>query len=86
MGMSYRRAWRLVDSLNAAFREGVVETRLGGPRGGGAQLTPFGKALIERYRAMEQRAGAALAGDLAVLEAALGERPADAVEAEKDED
>jgi molybdate transport system regulatory protein len=76
MGMSYRRAWRLVESLNTAFRDGVVETRLGGPRGGGARLTPFGAALVERYRAMEQRAGSALAADLAALEAALADRPA----------
>lgn len=71
MDMSYRRAWRLVDSLNASFREAVVETRLGGTQGGGARLTPFGAALVERYRGMERRAGTALARDLTVLEAAL---------------
>jgi molybdate transport system regulatory protein len=86
MGMSYRRAWRLVDSLNAAFRDGVVETRLGGTRGGGARLTPFGAGLVARYRGMEQRAASALGADLAALEAALGERPPAAGDPEADED
>jgi len=35
MGMSYRRAWQLVGALNTAFRERVVETAIGGRRGGG---------------------------------------------------
>jgi molybdate transport system regulatory protein len=86
MDMSYRRAWRLVDSLNACFRESVVETQLGGRRGGGARLTPFGAALVERYRGMEGRAGSALARDLAALEAALADRPPAAPDPEPDED
>jgi molybdate transport system regulatory protein len=53
MAMSYRRAWLLVDSLNSCFREQVVDARSGGRRGGGAKLTPFGRELIARYRAME---------------------------------
>ena len=64
MGMSYRRAWQLVESLNATFREPVVTTAIGGKRGGGATVTPFGKRLVTRFRAMEIRASAAIAGDL----------------------
>jgi len=64
MGMSYRRAWQLVESLNATFREPVVTTAIGGKRGGGATVTPFGKRLVTRFRAMEIKASAAIAGDL----------------------
>lgn len=46
MGMSYRRAWLLVDSLNQAFREPMVATQHGGSGGGGAVLTAAGQALI----------------------------------------
>jgi molybdate transport system regulatory protein len=51
--MSYRRAWQLLDSLNSTFREPVVLTQKGGRGGGGATLTPLGRALIESYRAFE---------------------------------
>jgi molybdate transport system regulatory protein len=71
MGMSYRRAWLLVDSLNRCFREPVVLTRLGGRAGGGAELTPFGHDVIRRYRSMETEAGRALATHLAALEKKL---------------
>jgi molybdate transport system regulatory protein len=56
LGMSYRRAWVLVDEMNNCFRQPVVEAQPGGTRGGGATLTPLGKELIERYRAMEAAA------------------------------
>jgi molybdate transport system regulatory protein len=50
LGMSYRRAWQLLDSLNHCFRERVVVTAKGGRRGGGATLTAFGRELIRTYR------------------------------------
>ena len=50
LGMSYRRAWQLLDSLNHCFRERVVVTAKGGRRGGGATLTVFGRELIRTYR------------------------------------
>lgn len=74
MGMSYRRAWLLVDSLNQAFREPVVATQHGGQGGGGAQLTQAGQALIARYRTMEGALEAAAAEHLAAFAAALSER------------
>jgi molybdate transport system regulatory protein len=74
MGMSYRRAWLLVDSLNRCFREPVVATQLGGRGGGAAALTPFGEQVIARYHAMQAAAEAAVARDLAALEAALASR------------
>ena len=50
LGMSYRRAWQLLDNLNHCFRERVAVTAKGGRRGGGASLTPFGRELIRTYR------------------------------------
>ena len=64
MGMSYRRAWQLVEALNAAYREAVIATATGGKRGGGARVTPFGKRVVRDFRAMEQKASRAIAGDL----------------------
>lgn len=71
MGMSYRRAWLLIDALNQTFRSPVVATRGGGVGGGGADLTPFGAALVASYRTMERETRDALARHLAELEAAL---------------
>ena len=51
MGLSYRRAWYLIDTLNAALGQPVAETKVGGEGGGGASLTPFGRELVERYKA-----------------------------------
>ncbi|MGH8692372.1 MAG: winged helix-turn-helix domain-containing protein [Burkholderiales bacterium] len=64
MGMSYRRAWQLVEALNKDYRERVVVTAAGGARGGGARVTPFGRRLVVRFRAMEDKASAAIAQDL----------------------
>lgn len=63
MGMSYRRAWLLVEAVNAAFIEPVVATATGGSGGGGAQLTEFGHDVVTRYRKMEQVAEKAVAKD-----------------------
>jgi molybdate transport system regulatory protein len=51
--MSYRRTWELVEDLNTGLGTPVVETAAGGSGGGGTLLTPAGKAVIERYRAIE---------------------------------
>jgi molybdate transport system regulatory protein len=64
MGMSYRRAWQLVEALNASFREAVVETATGGARGGGARVTAFGRQAAVEFRAMEGKASRAIAADL----------------------
>jgi molybdate transport system regulatory protein len=50
MGLSYRRAWYLIDTMNAALGQPVVETKVGGEGGGGASMTPFGSELVRRYR------------------------------------
>lgn len=64
MGMSYRRAWQLVEALNRDYRERVIDTATGGKRGGGACVTPFGQQIVARFRAMEDKASAAIASDL----------------------
>ena len=70
MGMSYRRAWLLVDALNALFEQPVIATKHGGQGGGGAELTPFGGRVVQQYHAIERKAQAAVAADLAFLAAA----------------
>jgi molybdate transport system regulatory protein len=75
MGMSYRRAWQLVEALNASFVRPVVMTEVGGRRGGGALVTPFGRALVRRYRAMEEKASAAIAKDLHEITRCLRKKP-----------
>lgn len=54
IGMSYRRAWLLVESLKKSFREPVTVASKGGKEGGGMQVTEFGKALIRAYRELER--------------------------------
>lgn len=76
MGMSYRRAWQLVEALNESFAEPVVVTAVGGKRGGGAKVTAFGYDLVRRFRAMESKASAAIAGDIQHLARRLKKRPA----------
>ncbi|MDX1432425.1 MAG: LysR family transcriptional regulator [Gammaproteobacteria bacterium] len=70
MGMSYRRAWLLVESVNGSFAERSVLTRPGGSGGGGAELTAFGRSLIGHYRAMESKAETATRAHMKALEAA----------------
>jgi molybdate transport system regulatory protein len=71
LGMSYRRAWLLVDDMNRCFREPVITAQPGGTRGGGAMLTPFGLKLVRSYRAIETKALAAAGDRLQDLEASL---------------
>jgi len=59
LGMSYMRAWKLVQSMNAAFREPLVETARGGSRHGSALLTKSGTTALAAYREMERKSLAA---------------------------
>jgi molybdate transport system regulatory protein len=54
IGMSYRRAWLLVESLKQSFREPVTVASTGGKDGGGMLVTEFGGALIKNYRELER--------------------------------
>ena len=55
LGMSYRRAWMLVDETNRCLVRPAVQTVAGGQRGGGTSLTPAGVELVRRYRDLEHR-------------------------------
>lgn len=69
LGMSYRRAWLLVDQLNRLFASPVVSTQLGGSHGGGAVLTHLGIDLVARFRALELAADPLVSEHLGPLEA-----------------
>ena len=70
LGISYRRAWSLVDDMNTCFRDAVISAQPGGVQGGGASLTPFGQRLVKLYRAIENDATNATRTHLDQFEAA----------------
>ena len=57
MGMTYRRAWHLLETLQSVLNVDMVATSIGGKKGGGAALTPEAKELIHLYREAERAAG-----------------------------
>lgn len=59
LGLSYKRAWSLLDELQRAIPVPVLETAAGGKKGGGAQVTPAGQALLAHYDELEQACRAA---------------------------
>ena len=77
LGMSYRRAWLLIDTMNRCFREPVIETASGGKGGGGARITALGEDVLRRYRAMEETAVASVHGQIAEFSELLAEAPPD---------
>ncbi len=64
LGMSYRRAWLLLDELNRALREPAVGSSKGGVQGGGSVLTAVGRDVVETYRRIEATAERACAADI----------------------
>ncbi|PQO23868.1 ModE family transcriptional regulator [Rhodobacteraceae bacterium WD3A24] len=73
MRMSYKRAWMLVETMNAAFAEPLVESSRGGAKGGGARLTGAGEDVLARYRRIEARLAEAGDEDIAALQAMLSD-------------
>ena len=71
MGMSYKRAWSLVEDMNAAFVAPLVETARGGTGGGGARLTETGTEVLARYEAILAATRLAGAEDLSALASLL---------------
>jgi molybdate transport system regulatory protein len=67
MGMSYRRAWILIEAMNRDFKEPLVQTSAGGSGGGGAQVTSAGNEALRRYRAMEDKASAAVKKEMSAF-------------------
>lgn len=52
MGMSYRRAWTLLEAVTVLAGAPVIATERGGARGGGARLTDRGEALLAAYESL----------------------------------
>lgn len=53
LGMSYRRAWLLVDTMNRCWQEPIIETTPGSSHGGGARVTAFGETILRHYRSLQ---------------------------------
>ncbi len=76
MGMSYRKAWLLVDAFNNTFREPVISTETGGDHGGGAQLTDTGREIVKLYRQIETKTASATASSRDALDLLMRNAPA----------
>jgi molybdate transport system regulatory protein len=77
LGMSYKRAWYLIDTMNAYFHEPVVISTKGGNARGGAKLTETGRVALRIYRQMEAKARRAVAHDLQSLVSLTAKSPVD---------
>src|SRR5690606_13235740 len=73
-GMSYKRAWSLVQALNEGLGRALVVASRGGAAQGGASLTPLGHEVLEKYRAMQDKAQAAIGEDVAALRLLITDR------------
>jgi molybdate transport system regulatory protein len=75
MGMSYKKAWYLIETMNGQFATPLVEASKGGSARGGARLTPLGEDVLARYRAIEAKAADAVSADLEAFNALVTESP-----------
>jgi len=75
MGMSYKKAWYLIDTMNNCFREPLVAASKGGSSRGGAQLTELGKRVLDLYRAIESEASQAAERHLDAFSELIVEQP-----------
>ena len=71
LGLSYRRAWTLVNTMNKSFKSCLVTGSAGGRKGGGASLTPLGLKMAKTYRVMETKAEKALQGNWKIIKRSL---------------
>ena len=71
LGLSYRRAWTLVDTMNKNFESCLVKGSAGGKKGGGAYLTPLGTKMIKTYRVMEIKAEKSIEGNWKTIKRSL---------------
>lgn len=74
LGMSYKRAWYLVETMNRCFERPLVEASKGGRAGGGAMLTEIGHEVLARYRRMEALTAEAVEPEMAALRAFVADR------------
>jgi molybdate transport system regulatory protein len=76
MGMSYKKAWYLIDTMNRCFRQPLVVASKGGSGRGGARLTPTGEKVLALYRAIESRAAASAKAELDEFASLIAADPA----------
>ena len=74
MGMSYKRAWYLVETMNRCFKSPLVEASKGGRAGGGARLTQLGHEVLARYRRMETLTAEIIEPEMAALRSVVADR------------
>ena len=72
LGMSYRRAWLLLDEINRSLKTPAATSGDNGVNGGGSTLTPTGEEFVALYRSIEQKAQAAAQHEIAALLKLLG--------------
>jgi len=77
MGMSYRKTWLLVDSMNRCWRDKLVDATAGGGSSRGARLTAAGRDVLAAYRALEDHMAAAVEQDVTALAAMLRDKPSE---------
>jgi molybdate transport system regulatory protein len=76
LGMSYRRTWLMVDTMNRCWDLPLVETAMGGKQGGGARVTELGHSILRHYRALQKNLNLASDGaSLAAMVSALRDLP-----------
>lgn len=75
LGLSYRKAWLMVDEMNRCFASPVVETTKGGTQGGGARVTELGRQALAQYRTLQTKAQGAIEAELAAFRALLAAQP-----------
>nr|WP_163501358.1 LysR family transcriptional regulator [Halomonas socia] len=67
LGMSYKKAWQLIDTMNRHFPAPLIATVAGGSAGGGARITPLGKEVLDHYRALQRRLAPDVSDDARAL-------------------
>ncbi len=75
LGLSYRKAWLMVDEMNRCFARPVVETAKGGLQGGGARVTETGQEALRQYRILQARAQSAIEAELQAFRELLATQP-----------
>lgn len=75
LGMSYRRTWLLVDTMNRCFQQPLVDTAKGGAHGGGTQLTELGLQVLTQYRELQKEVSAITEKHFVTLKPLLRKKP-----------
>lgn len=75
MGMSYRRAWLLIDAMNRCFQQPLVDAAKGGSNGGGTQLTDLGEQVLQQYRELQTEVAIIAEKHFKILKPLLRKKP-----------